>query len=113
MWLSGLRTQHNIHEDVVLSLASLSRLRIRHCHKLQCRSQMQLGSGVAVAVAPIGLLAWELTYALGKTLIGKRKRSILPERIFVCFCPSPRSTSNSELLGNKFWLGVFPVTQEI
>ena len=31
-------------------LASLSGLRIRHCHELWCRSQMWLGSGIAVAV---------------------------------------------------------------
>ena len=35
----------------VRSLVSLSRLRIRHCCELWCRSQTQLGSGVAVAVA--------------------------------------------------------------
>ena len=34
----------------VQSLASLSELRIWHCHELWCRSQMQLGSSVAVAV---------------------------------------------------------------
>ena len=34
----------------VQSLASLSGLRIRHCCELWCRSQMNLGSGVAVAV---------------------------------------------------------------
>ena len=31
-------------------LASLSELRIQHCHELWCRSQTKLGSGVAVAV---------------------------------------------------------------
>ena len=35
----------------VQSLASLSRLRIQHCHKLQYRLQIQLRSGFAVAVA--------------------------------------------------------------
>ena len=34
----------------VCSLAFISGSRIWHCHKLWCRSQMQLGSGVAVAV---------------------------------------------------------------
>ena len=33
----------------VRSLALLSGLRIRCCHKLWCRLQMRLGSGVAVA----------------------------------------------------------------
>ena len=32
-------------------LASLSGLGIRHCPELWCRSQLHLGSGVAVAVA--------------------------------------------------------------
>ena len=34
----------------VRSLASLSGLRIWHCHKVQGWSQIQLGSGIAVAV---------------------------------------------------------------
>ena len=49
----------------VLSLASLSGLKIWRCHELWRRSQTQLGSGVAVALAraattaPIRPLAWE------------------------------------------------------
>ena len=35
----------------VQSLALLSGLSIPHCHKLQRRSQMWLGSGIAVAMA--------------------------------------------------------------
>ena len=35
----------------VQSLASFSGLRIWHCHELWCRSQMWLGSCIAVAVA--------------------------------------------------------------
>ena len=38
----------------VRSLASLSVLRIWHCHELWCRLQMQLGCGFAVAVAKAG-----------------------------------------------------------
>ena len=34
----------------VRSLASLSGLKIQHCHGLWCRSQTRLGSGVAMAV---------------------------------------------------------------
>ena len=41
----------SIHEDAGSIPAPLRGLRIQHCHELQCRSQMQLGSGVAVAVA--------------------------------------------------------------
>ena len=36
----------------VQSLALLSGLRIWRCGKLLCRSQMQLGSGIAEAVTP-------------------------------------------------------------
>ena len=43
IWLASMRTQ-------VRSLASLSGLRIWCCHELWCRSQMQLGFSVAVAV---------------------------------------------------------------
>ena len=45
----------------VRSLASLRGLRIRRCHEPWCRSQTQLGSGVAVA--PMRPLAWEPPYA--------------------------------------------------
>ena len=38
----------------VRSLASFSGLSMRHCCKLQCRLWMQLGSGIAVAVAEAG-----------------------------------------------------------
>ena len=41
----------------VQALALLSRLRIRRCHELQCRSQ------TAIAIAQIQLLAGELPYA--------------------------------------------------
>ena len=43
IWLVSMRVQ-------VRSLASLSGLRIWHCHEVRCRSQAQLRSGVAVAV---------------------------------------------------------------
>ena len=46
-WVKNLP---GIREDVVQSLEFLSGLRVRHCHKLQCRSQMQLRSCTAVAV---------------------------------------------------------------
>ena len=42
------------------SVALLSGLRLQHCHELWCRSQTQLRSYVAVAVALIRPLAWEL-----------------------------------------------------
>ena len=50
-WLTNLTS---IHETWVRSLALLSGLRIRHCHELQCRSQMWLGSCVAAALVEAG-----------------------------------------------------------
>ena len=52
----------------VQSLASLSGLRIQHGHKLQCRSQMQLGSGIAVAVVQAGSYSSSLTPSLGTSI---------------------------------------------
>ena len=43
IWLGTMRLQ-------IPSLALLSGWRIRRCHELWCRSQIQLGSGIAVAV---------------------------------------------------------------
>ena len=62
----------------VWSLASVSGLKIWHCWKLPCRSQMWLGSGVAwlwlrlAAAAPFGPLAQELPFATGVAI--KRKK---------------------------------------
>ena len=80
IWWASVRKQ-------VWPLASLSRLRIWHGHELWCRSQMQLGSGIAVAVAwasgysPIRPLACKLPYAVGvapkrQKNYKKRKRKI-------------------------------------
>ena len=51
------------------SLALLSRLRIWHCHDLWYRSQMWLGSCLAVAVAVAGSYSSNLTPNL-ETSIG-------------------------------------------
>ena len=53
LWLSWLRTQLVAMRIGVRFLASLSGLRIQWCCKLWHRSQMQLGSGVAMAVAVV------------------------------------------------------------
>ena len=49
-WLSGYRTQLISMRTRVRSLASLSLLRLRHCHELWCGSWRRLRSPVAVAV---------------------------------------------------------------
>ena len=49
-WLSGLRTQLISMRTQIRSIISLSGVRIRCFPKLWCRSQMQLGSWVAVTV---------------------------------------------------------------
>ena len=49
LWLSSNELT-SIHEDMGLILASLSGLRIWHCHELWCKSKMWLESCVAVAV---------------------------------------------------------------
>ena len=56
----------------VQSLGLLSVLRIRRCHELWCRSQMQLGFGIAMA--QIQPLALELLYALPPTPQKKKKK---------------------------------------
>ena len=65
----------------VRSLASFSGLRIWRCRERWCRSQMWLGSCIAVAIvyrpaatALIRPLAWELPYAAGAALKSKKKR---------------------------------------
>ena len=79
-WLSNLTS---IYEDVVGSLALLSGLRIQRCHRLWCRSQMLLGSCIAVAVAQasgcssnstLRPLGWEPPYAVGVVLKRQKKK---------------------------------------
>ena len=52
----------------VQSLASLSGLRIWSCRELWCRLQMQLGSGIAVAVAQANSYSSNLTPSLGTSI---------------------------------------------
>ena len=65
----------------VRSLASLSGLRIWRCPELWCRSQMKLRSPLLwmwcrlTAAALIQPLAWELPYALGVALKGKKTKN--------------------------------------
>ena len=61
-------------------MASFSGLRIQCCFELQCRLQLWLGFGIAVAVcrpgaaAPIQPLALELSYAVGAALKRKKEK---------------------------------------
>ena len=68
LWLSKLRTQCVSMKRRVRSLASLSELRIRHCHELWCRSQMWLRPGVAVAAAQVGSYISDWTPCLGTSI---------------------------------------------
>ena len=71
----------------VLSLASLSGLRIRRCCELWCRSQMQLRSGVAVAVVQAGGYSSDLTPSMGTSIclwLGQKKNCCLE---FQLVCP--------------------------
>ena len=66
---------------VVRSLASLSGLTIRHCRELWCRSQMWLGSHVAVAVVQAGSYSSSLTPSLGTSLWrGRSPKRPLPAK---------------------------------
>ena len=63
----------------VRPLASLTELRIWRCHKLWCRSQTQIGSGIAVAMAKAAValirpLVWKPPYAAGMALKRKKKK---------------------------------------
>ena len=61
-------------------LALLSGLRIQHCCKLLCRSQMWFRSSAAIAVAQaaaealIQHLVWELSYARGAAIRRKKEK---------------------------------------
>ena len=71
----------------VRSLASLSGLKIWHGRELWCKSQMQLRSGIAVALAkarPIGPLAWEPPYATGVALEYTKKKIIIQRVVIMC-----------------------------
>ena len=49
----------------VQSLALLSGLRVQHCHKMHCRLQMWLGSGIAVAMVLVSSCSSESNPSLG------------------------------------------------
>ena len=61
IWLASMSMQ-------VQSLAVLGGLRIQCCHKLQCRSQMQIRSGVAAAVVLGSSYSSDSTPSLGTVM---------------------------------------------
>ena len=72
-WLTNLASV--FMRTWVLSLASLTGLRIWRCCELQCRSQMRLWLWCTLAAsAPISLLAWEPIYAVGAALKKNKKK---------------------------------------
>ena len=64
-WLTNPTRDHEVQ---VWSLASLSGLRIWHCHELWCRSKTQLGSQVAVAVVQASGHSSDSTPSLGTSI---------------------------------------------
>ena len=67
----------SIHEDAGSNPASLSGLRIQHCCELWCRSQMQRGSHIAVAVAQAGGYSSNWTPILGTDAALKRQSKVI------------------------------------
>ena len=78
LWLGELRTCLVSVRISVQSLASLSRLRILHCCKLQHRLQMKLRSGLAVAAYSTPSLGTSICHKDGpKKKKKKRKKEKL------------------------------------
>ena len=67
-WFSGYWTQLGSTKIQIRFLASLSGLRICHCHQLWCSSQTRLRSHVTVAVAYAGSWSPNLTSSLGTSI---------------------------------------------
>jgi len=88
IWLVSMRTQ-------VRSLASLSGLRIQCCRELWCRSQMWLGSGIAVAVAQDSDYSSNSTPSLG---------------ILICHRCGPKKTTTTKKTRDVSWLLLWSYT---
>ena len=70
-WDTGFPSWLSANEPIriwVQSLASLNGLRIRRCHELFCRSQILLGSNVAVAVVKASSCSSDSTSSLGTSI---------------------------------------------
>ena len=85
------------HEVAGSIPASLSRSWIRCCHELWCRSQMQLGSGVAVAVVQMCGYSSDSTPSLGTSLCHK---CVALKR----FKKKEKKNLFLELFGNSCWI---------
>ena len=81
MWLSGLRTQHCLLEDVVSIPGLLRGLRIQQYCKLWCRSQTSLRTRLAVAVIWAGSYSSDSTPGL---------------RPSICHRCAPKKTKNKQ-----------------
>ena len=72
----------------VQSLVSLSRLKIWHCCKLQCRSEMRLRSSVAVAVLQASSYGSHSTPSLGNSICcgyGPKKTKIKIPKLYITY----------------------------
>jgi len=79
-WVKNLT---RVHEDEGSIPGLAQGLRIRHCHELQCRSQMRLTSTVVVAVVQASSCSFYLTPSLGTSIChgcGPKKKLISPLR---------------------------------
>ena len=66
-WLT-VRNPAGIHEDAGLIPGLTQGLRIWCCYELQCRSQTQLRSGIAVTVPEAGSYSFNFTPSLGTSM---------------------------------------------
>ena len=78
----------------VQSLASLSGLRIQWCHQLQCRSQIQLVSGIAMAVAKACSCSSDLTPSTGISIC--------------CRCGHKKKKRENRIGKDQLWVFLLP-----
>ena len=70
----------SIHEDQGLTPGIAQWVKTQHCHELWFRSQMWLGSGVAVAMAWAGSCSSDLTPGLGTSICCRYSNPPIPPR---------------------------------